>query len=100
MAKKLLKWLHYINDTIPGISRKKRGKSFIYLAPDGTQITDEVILERIKSLAIPPAYSRVWICPLANGHLQATERDSKNRKPRFCNLTHLHSFYQRLISYN
>ncbi|HRD69666.1 MAG TPA: DNA topoisomerase IB [Legionella sp.] len=72
--------LHYINDSSPGITRKRSGKKFNYYYPDGTRVTDEKTVERINSLAIPPAYSKVWISPLANGHIQATGRDSKNRK--------------------
>lgn len=72
--------LHYIRDSIPGISRKRRGKKFLYYNPDGTRIVDDETLHRIKSLAIPPAYTNVWISPLANSHIQATGRDSKNRK--------------------
>ena len=72
--------LHYVNDAIPGISRKMQGKTFIYFNPDGTRVVDEVILTRIRSLAIPPAYSQVWISPYDNGHIQAIGRDSKNRK--------------------
>lgn len=72
--------LRYVTDTKPGITRKKRGKSFQYFDPDGKRITDEDTLRRIKSLAIPPAWTDVWICPAANGHLQATGRDARKRK--------------------
>ncbi len=72
--------LRYTTDTLPGIKRVKRGKSFAYLAADGKPIADKNEIARIKSLAIPPAYSDVWICPLANGHLQATGRDARGRK--------------------
>lgn len=72
--------LRYTTDTLPGIKRVKRGKSFAYLASDGKPITDPGEIARIKSLAIPPAYSDVWICPQANGHLQATGRDARGRK--------------------
>lgn len=72
--------LRYVNDTMPGITRKRAGKGFAYYYPDKTLIKDFKELKRLKSLAIPPAYQNVWICPFANGHIQATGRDSKNRK--------------------
>jgi DNA topoisomerase-1 len=72
--------LRYVHDTMPGIRRVKRGKNFAYIAPDGNEIRDEKELARIKSLAIPPAYTDVWICPIPNGHLQATARDARGRK--------------------
>ncbi|MBA3537277.1 MAG: DNA topoisomerase IB, partial [Tatlockia sp.] len=75
--------LRYVQDSIPGILRKKRGKGYIYFYPDGSKITDEKELERIRAIVIPPAYQTVWICPYANGHIQATCRDSKNRKQYF-----------------
>ena len=72
--------LRYISDTIPGITRSRRGKNFSYRGPDGKRITDEETLERIRHLAIPPAWDSVWISPYANGHLAATGRDNKGRK--------------------
>lgn len=72
--------LVYVSDEEPGIRRRKSGKGFTYLLPDGGKVTDRATLERIKSLAIPPAYTDVWICPRANGHIQATGRDAKGRK--------------------
>ena len=72
--------LRYVGDQRPGITRKRAGKSFTYLDPDGNKVTDPDVVARIKSLAIPPAWSDVWIAPLANGHLQATGRDVKGRK--------------------
>jgi len=72
--------LQYISDSIAGISRKRYGTKFVYYNSDGTHIVDNHVLTRIKSLAIPPAYNEVWISPVANGHIQATGRDSKNRK--------------------
>ncbi len=72
--------LRYTTDAVPGIRRVKRGKSFAFVAPDGTPIRDKAEIARIKSLAIPPAYTDVWICPIANGHLQATGRDARGRK--------------------
>ncbi|HYF56338.1 MAG TPA: DNA topoisomerase IB [Salinarimonas sp.] len=72
--------LLYVSDEEPGIRRRKAGKGFLYLKPDGSRVTDERTLARIRSLAIPPAYADVWICAKANGHIQATGRDAKGRK--------------------
>jgi DNA topoisomerase I len=72
--------LTYVSDEEPGIRRRKAGKGFTFLKPDGSKVTDEKTLERIRKLAIPPAYTDVWICPKANGHIQATGRDAKGRK--------------------
>ena len=72
--------LRYVSDSSPGIRRKRVGTGFTYLGPDGRRITDEKTLERIRKLAIPPAYTDVWICPSPNGHLQATGRDARGRK--------------------
>ncbi|MDB5072361.1 MAG: topA [Candidatus Eremiobacteraeota bacterium] len=72
--------LRYTTDAIPGIRRVKRGKHFAFIAADGKPLTDKGEIARIKSLAIPPAYTDVWICPQANGHLQATGRDARGRK--------------------
>lgn len=72
--------LRYVSDERPGIRRKRWGRSFRYFDPEGKPIQDEKTLARIKSLAIPPAWRQVWICPLSNGHLQATGRDARGRK--------------------
>ena len=72
--------LRYVSDTQPGIRRKKSGKGFTYVGPDGKTIRDAGGLARIRSLAIPPAYTDVWICPDPNGHIQATGRDARRRK--------------------
>jgi len=72
--------LVYVNDQAPGICRLRRGKGFSYRQADGRRLTDAAQLARIRSLAIPPAYTRVWICPLPEGHLQATGRDARGRK--------------------
>lgn len=71
--------LHYVNDKDRGIQRVKKGKDFIYLY-DQKPLKDEKELERIKKLAIPPAWTNVWICPKPNGHIQATGFDLRNRK--------------------
>ena len=72
--------LRYVTDAKPGITRKRRGKNFQYFDPDGKPIRDNDEIARIKSLVIPPAWTDVWICPRANGHLQATGRDARGRK--------------------
>jgi DNA topoisomerase-1 len=72
--------LLYVSDEEAGIRRKKAGKGFSYTRPDGEKVSDKATLARIGSLAIPPAYTDVWICPKANGHIQATGRDARGRK--------------------
>jgi DNA topoisomerase-1 len=72
--------LRYVSDTMPGIRRKKAGSGFTYVGTDGKTIKDSAALNRIRSLAIPPAYTDVWICPIPNGHIQATGRDARGRK--------------------
>jgi DNA topoisomerase-1 len=72
--------LTYVSDEEPGIRRKKAGKGFTYVRPGGGKVEDEATLKRIRKLAIPPAYTDVWICAKANGHIQATGRDAKGRK--------------------
>ena len=73
--------LHYVHDTRPGITRKPAAEGgWDYIMPDGTHITDEKTIQRIRKLAIPPAYTDVWICRDPNGHLQAVGRDARGRK--------------------
>lgn len=72
--------LRYFPDTKPGISRQLKRKQFEYFTAKGERVTDEKILDRIQKLVIPPAWTEVWICPSANGHIQATGRDDKGRK--------------------
>ncbi|MCP0914545.1 MULTISPECIES: DNA topoisomerase IB [Legionella] len=72
--------LRYVKDTSPGICRRKFGRGFVYYWMNGEKVTEARILERINSLAIPPAYKNVWICRYANGHIQATGRDERGRK--------------------
>jgi DNA topoisomerase-1 len=72
--------LRYVSDEIPGIRRKLKGKHFAFYDPRGKQIKDEAEIARIRALAIPPAYTDVWISPIAHGHLQATGRDARGRK--------------------
>lgn len=72
--------LRYVSDTRPGIKRRRAGRGFAYIGPDGAVIRDPEQLRRIRSLAIPPAWTDVWICPSASGHIQASGRDAKGRK--------------------
>src|SRR5438094_1663869 len=72
--------LRYVSDDQPGSSRQRNGDEFEYLDQKGKPIRDEQRLLRIKRLAIPPAWSDVWICPSPNGHIQATGRDARRRK--------------------
>ncbi|HET6745156.1 MAG TPA: DNA topoisomerase IB [Candidatus Limnocylindria bacterium] len=72
--------LRYVTDTSPGISRRRAGKGFTFVGPEGERITDRAKVEWIRGLAIPPAWTDVWICPSPRGHLQATGRDARGRK--------------------
>ena len=72
--------LVYVNSCMPGLQRVRKGKGFGYRQPDGHWLSDAQELERIRRLAIPPAYTDVWVCPLANGHLQATGLDARGRR--------------------
>jgi DNA topoisomerase-1 len=72
--------LRYVSDNRPGIRRQAGGKQFRYRDADGKPVRDAATLARIRALAVPPAWQDVWICPLANGHLQATGRDARGRK--------------------
>src|SRR5687767_10940731 len=71
--------LVYVSDSLPGISRVKKGKGFSYLY-EGKPLSDKAQIERINKLVIPPAWTNVWICRLPNGHIQATGFDVRNRK--------------------
>jgi DNA topoisomerase-1 len=72
--------LRHVNDDAPGITRQPAKNGFDYRLPDGSLVRDIDTLRRIRALAIPPAWSEVWICPDPNGHLQATGRDQRGRK--------------------
>lgn len=72
--------LSYTSDEEPGIRRKRKGKSFQYIDPDGKPVRDPGTLDRIRSLVIPPAWDEVWITTHPRGHLQATGRDARGRK--------------------
>lgn len=91
--------LHYVSDESPGITRRRRGGGFSYTGPDGTPITGVATRERIAALAIPPAWTGVWISPDADGHLLATGRDDRGRKqylyhPRWREVRDGHKFEQ------
>lgn len=72
--------LRYVTDTKPGFTRKKSGGGFVYVDVHGKTIAEKKIRERINMLKIPPAWTQVWICAQANGHIQCTGRDQRGRK--------------------
>ena len=72
--------LKYVSDNRPGVRRKKVGTGFAYTRADGSKLSEKDVLKRIKALAVPPAWTDVWICPFTDGHIQATGRDAKGRK--------------------
>jgi DNA topoisomerase-1 len=72
--------LRYVTDLSPGILRQRVGRGFTYVGPNGRRVRNREELARIRSLAIPPAWVNVWICPHARGHIQATGRDARGRK--------------------
>lgn len=72
--------LRYVTDDKPGITRRRSGKGWSFRDPRGKAVAKPDVIARIKKLAIPPAYEDVWICPHADGHIQATGRDAKGRK--------------------
>lgn len=72
--------LVYVSDLEPGIRRRRAGRGFCYVDSQGKPVRDAATLDRIRALAVPPAYNDVWICPSPRGHLQATGRDARGRK--------------------
>lgn len=72
--------LSWCSDDNPGLTRRRAGKGWSYRDAEGRPVKDPKVLDRIRALAIPPAWTDVWICPKANGHIQATGRDLKGRK--------------------
>src|SRR2546428_2961200 len=72
--------LRYVTDGFAGIRRRRSGTGWIYFAPDGARIKDQDTRKRLNKLAIPPAWTDVWICPDPDGHIQATARDASGRK--------------------
>lgn len=95
--------LRYVSDEKAGITRKARGKEWRYLDAKGKPVNDPETLRRIRSLAIPPAWTNVWICPHENGHIQATGRDARGRKqyryhPRWREVRDT-AKYERMLSF-
>ncbi|WP_462383669.1 DNA topoisomerase IB [Pseudomonas sp. Marseille-QA0892] len=72
--------LEYVDDSQPGYTRRTLRGKFVYFDLDGKRIADDAVIQRLNKLAVPPAYTDVWLCPNPNGHLQATGRDAKGRK--------------------
>src|ERR1700759_4905245 len=72
--------LKYVDDRRPGIRRHRKGSGFSYTDAHGRLVREAATLRRIRALAIPPAWRDVWICPSAQGHIQATGRDARGRK--------------------
>lgn len=72
--------LTWCADDRPGLTRRRSGKGFVYRDRHGAMVRDSRTLDRIRALAIPPAWTEVWICPQASGHIQATGRDARGRK--------------------
>lgn len=94
--------LVYVHDSREGIRRKKKGKGYYYVLGD-KRVSDKETLNRIKKLVIPPAWENVWICDLANGHLQVTGIDTRNRKQYIYhplwNALRNHTKYYRLLEF-
>jgi DNA topoisomerase-1 len=95
--------LSYVTDDEPGITRQKAGRGYAYYLPGGQLARDPGLLKRIRSLAVPPAYTDVWICPRADGHIQATGRDARGRKqyryhPKWTEIRD-ETKYERLIEF-
>lgn len=72
--------LRYVTDAMPGIRRRRHGRGFTYITPDGQIVRDRAVLDRLRGLVIPPAWTDVWICAVPDGHLQVTARDGRGRK--------------------
>src|ERR1051325_6416726 len=72
--------LRYVEDARPGLRRRRVGKRFVGLDAQGRRVRDLETLRRVRHLAIPPAWTDVWICASPDGHLQATGRDARGRK--------------------
>ncbi|MBV8685391.1 MAG: DNA topoisomerase IB [Alphaproteobacteria bacterium] len=72
--------LRYVDDSVPGISRKRQGRYWLYFDAGGGRITDREEIDRLNGVGMPPAYERCWFCPFPNGHIQAVGFDAKGRK--------------------
>jgi DNA topoisomerase I len=95
--------LRYVTDDQPGLARRRNGRSFRYFETNGKPLRDPDTIGRIRSLVIPPAWKSVWICSIANGHLQATGRDARGRKqsryhPRWREVRD-ETKYERMLSF-
>ena len=93
----------YVDDSGPGIRRVKSGKGWRLVSPQGKPIRDRDVIARVKGLVIPPAWTDVWICPAADGHIQATGRDARGRKqyryhPRFREVRE-ETKYERMLQF-
>lgn len=97
----LIAGLRYVSCSSPGLLRKKRGAGFAYIDSDGRPVRDKAVLQRIQSLVLPPAWRQVWICPLEQGHLQATGIDARGRRqyryhPQYRSIRNLTKFHSML----
>jgi DNA topoisomerase-1 len=72
--------LCYVDDALPGITRRRKGRYFAYFGPDGKRITDRDEIDRLNKIGLPPAYHDAWLCPSPHGHIQAIGYDDKGRK--------------------
>ena len=72
--------LIYVDDSLPGITRKRRGRYWMYFGPDGKRIADRDEIDRLNAVGMPPAYERCWFCPKPNGHIQAIGYDARGRR--------------------
>ena len=95
--------LRYVSDDEPGLTRRRKGKGFIYVDARGRQVKDAATLDRIRKLAVPPAYEDVWICADEDGHIQATGRDARGRKqyryhPRWSEVRDANK-YERMVAF-
>jgi DNA topoisomerase-1 len=95
--------LRFSTDADPGITRRRAGGGFVFVMPDGRRVTDEATLARIRKLAVPPAYEKVWICKDPRGHLQATGIDARGRKqyryhPHWRSVRDAHKF-ERMMAF-
>jgi DNA topoisomerase-1 len=72
--------LKYVDDSLPGITRKRNGRYWQYFAAEGSRITDRAEIDRLNAIGMPPAYERCWFCPLADGHIQAIGYDARGRR--------------------
>src|SRR5688500_6196994 len=93
----------YVDDKGPGSTRRRAGKGWTVIGPDGKKVRDEATVRRAKSLVIPPAWTDVWICPSPDGHIQATGRDARGRKqyryhPRFREVRE-ETKYERMLAF-